>query len=223
MELVSILLVDDHPVVRAGMKYMLRASPRLQIVGEAATGVEAVEKVRDCSPSVVLMDIEMPGMDGLQTTRRISQQFPQTHVVIMTMHDDDLCVADALQAGATGYLLKDAPREEICQVVEAAARGETTIKTSILHRAVRVIRSTEAGQQSRASTLLPHHDGGDLTSRERSVLRLLVEGKTNKEIGAELFVSTSTAKKHVENILGKLGARDRTDAAAIAIRLGLAE
>lgn len=223
MESIRVLIVDDHAVVRDGLRFILQSSPRLQIAAEASTGIEALEAVRTTRPSVVLMDLKMPDMDGLEATRRIKEEFPQTYVVVMTMQDDEQCIADALQAGAIGYLLKNSRREEICQAVEAAARGEVIIKSALLDRALKTMLGTPRGEQPQPQEPASHPRGETLTDRERLVLRLLVEGKTNKEIGARLFISPGTVKKHVENILAKLGAEDRTGAAAIAIRTGLVE
>lgn len=220
MEPISVLIVDDHPVVRDGLKYMFHTSSRIRVVAEASTGLDALEKVRDFRPRVVLMDIRMPDMDGLESTRRIKEQFSETCVVMMTMHDDEGFVVEAVQAGAAGYLLKDAPREEICRTVEAAAGGDITVKASLLQRAMRSLQGP-AGSQ-RLAPPQPRQSGVDeLTPREKSVLRLLVEGKTNREIGAALFISEDTAKKHVQGIIAKLRASDRTSAAVTAVRLGL--
>lgn len=223
MEPISVLIVDDHPVVRDGIRYMLRTADQIRVVAEASTGLEALERVRVFHPQVVLMDIRMPDMDGLEATSCLKEQFPDTCVVIMTMHDDEEYVVQAVQAGAAGYLLKDAPREEVCRtIVAAAAGGDMTIKASLLHRAMRSVRN---GDGERSPKPLPAHLPvvEELTPRELSVLELVADGKTNREIGETLFISEDTAKKHVQNLVAKLGASDRTTAAVTALRLGLVE
>ncbi len=222
MDPISVLIVDDHPVVRDGIRYMLRTAPEIRVVAEASTGLEAVERVRVFHPRVVLMDIRMPDMDGLEATRRIKEQFPDSCVVIMTMHDDEEYVIQAVQAGAAGYLLKDAPREEVCRTIEAAAGGDVTIKASLLHRAMRSM-SGGAGEKAKKLPAAAASLVEELTPRERAVLQLVVDGKTNREIGESLFISEDTAKKHVQNLVAKLGASDRTTAAVTALRLGLVE
>ncbi len=222
MEPISVLIVDDHPVVRDGIRYMLRTADQIRVVAEASTGLEALERVRVFHPQVVLMDIRMPDMDGLEATSCIKEQFPDTCVVIMTMHDDEEYVVQAVQAGAAGYLLKDAPREEVCRTIVAAAGGDMTIKASLLHRAMRSVRNSDG---ERSPKPLPAHLPvvEELTPRELSVLELVADGKTNREIGETLFISEDTAKKHVQNLVAKLGASDRTTAAVTALRLGLVE
>lgn len=222
MDPISILIVDDHPVVRDGIRYMLRTSPEIRVVAEASTGLEALERVRVFHPRVVLMDIRMPDMDGLEATRRIKEQFPESCVVIMTMHDDEEYVVQAVQAGAAGYLLKDAPKAEVCRTIEAAAGGDTTIKASLLQRAMKSVRNGSEDQQRKALSGWASM-AESLTPRESAVLRLVVDGKTNREIGETLFISEDTAKKHVQSLVAKLGASDRTTAAVTALRLGLVE
>ncbi len=221
MEPITVLIADDHAVVRKGLQYMLETSPRIRVVAEASTGMEAVEAVRVDRPMVVLMDLMMPDMDGLEATRQIKERSPETRVVVMTVQEDAEWVAEALQAGANGYLLKNARCEEICQAVETAARGEVAIKATLLEGALRVMGN-------RPGTSRPPHGPAasipgveDLTERETLVLQLLAEGKTNKEIGAELYISAGTVKKHVESVLGKLRVDHRSAAAAMAIRMGL--
>jgi DNA-binding NarL/FixJ family response regulator len=221
VEKVRVLVVDDHPVVREGIKFMLQSSPRLQVVAEGGDGVEALEKVRSVLPDVVLIDIEMPNMGGINATKLIKEEFPKVSVVVMSVHDDALSIAESLQAGAVGYVLKHAPQEELCQAVEMATRGEVSVRASLLQRAFQANGSVHGRTRKRSapSAQIPRVE--ELTAREGEVLALLAQGKTNKEIGECLYISTGTVKKHIESILDKLYATDRTDAAAIAVRLGL--
>ncbi|HEX2922876.1 MAG TPA: response regulator transcription factor [Chloroflexota bacterium] len=223
MEAITVLIVDDHPVVRDGLRYMLHATDNIRVVAEASTGLEALDRVGEFRPQVVLMDIRMPDMDGLEATKLIKERHPGSSVVIMTMYDDEEYVAEAVRVGAAGYLLKDAPKVEICRTVEAAAGGDVTLRAPLLQRALRNLHLS-AGSQTK-STKKPERMPRNhlLTPRELAVLRLLVEGKTNKEIGEQLVISEETSKKHVQRIVSKLGASDRTGAAVAAVRLGLVD
>lgn len=221
MDPITVLIVDDHLVVRMGLRYLLGMSPRIQVVGEAETGLDALAKIRECVPQVALVDITMPGIDGLETCRRIKELSPQTSVVIMTIHDDETYVARAILAGASGYLLKNASCEEVCRAVELHTHGDVTMRASLLQKTL-VTMGARREEERDDPASSSGEDQVQLTAREMSVLRLLVEGKRNKEIGAELCISLWTAKKHVERILAKLGVSDRTSAAAIAVQLGLA-
>ncbi len=223
MQQISVLIVDDHPVVRQGLKYMLESSPHISVVGEASTALEGMEMISKLCPSVVLMDIEIPGMNGVEATQHITEQSPQVPVVVMTVHTEDDYVSSALQAGAVGYILKDAPSNEICRAVESAAMGEMAIRAALFHRAIDWNHESATSTERPQSETQRGRQVGDLTDRENVVLRLLAQGLSNKEIGAQLYISRGTVKKHVENILAKLSARDRTDAVAIAMRLGLVE
>jgi two-component system, NarL family, response regulator DegU len=223
METISVLIVDDHPVVRDGLRYMLHATDNIRVVAEASTGLEALDRVGEFHPQVVLMDIRMPDMDGLEATRKIKERHPGSSVVIMTMHDDEGYVAEAVRAGAAGYLLKDAPRADICRTVEAAASGDVTLRAPLLQRALHSLQQSTSSQMRSGSEKRRTPPSGLLTPRELSVLKLLVEGKTNREIGEQLVISEETSKKHVQRIVSKLGASDRTGAAVSAVRMGLVD
>ena len=219
---ISVLLVDDHPVVRQGLRSMLETDVHLNIVAEAENGEDALRKVNECSPQVVLIDIHMPVMDGLTATRRIKEKFPRTSVIVLTLYNNEQYVIEAVKAGAAGYLLKNASREEISRTIREVSKGGLLIKTTMLQKAL--AGAVEGGAVALDYRGKPWGAAADfeaLSAREREVLKLLVEGMTNKDIGARLYITEDTAKKHVQNIIYKLQVSDRTQAAVKAIRLGL--
>ena len=219
-EAISVLLVDDHPVVRQGLRSMLETDVHLNIVDEAENGEDALRKVAEHSPQVVLIDIHMPVMDGLTATRRIKDKFPQTSVIVLTLYNNEQYVIEAVKAGAAGYLLKNASREEISRTIREVSQGGLLIKTTMLQKAL--AGAVEgAALDYRGKPWGTEADFEALSAREREVLKLLVEGMTNKDIGARLYITEDTAKKHVQNIIYKLQVSDRTQAAVKAIRLGL--
>jgi len=219
METIKVVIVDDHPVVREGIRAMLETDGGIEVVGEASDGLEAVAKAEECQPNVVLMDIVMPKLDGLEATRRIKKEYPDTSVIMLTIYADRAFFIDAIQAGAGGYLLKDASRDLLCHTIEAVNSGGMLIKTSLLREAVATLVDTIPGFQKGAAAALTGVE--EFTSREQEVLKLLVEGRTNKEIAKELSIAEETAKKHVQSIIAKLSASDRTQAAVKAVRIGL--
>jgi len=221
MDKIKVLLVDDHPVVREGLRTMLNTAPDIEVVAEAGDGLEAIERTNEHSPQVVLMDLRMPNMDGLEATRRIKSQLPSTSVIVLTIYDNDAYVVDAVRAGAGGYLLKDASKDLLIHTIRAVNSGGMLIKTDLLREAILSL-SDAAGDQPKEklgnSTAL---DG--LTPRERDVLLLVIRGQSNKEIGQALSISEDTAKKHVQTIMLKMGVSDRTQAAVKAVRAGLVD
>jgi DNA-binding NarL/FixJ family response regulator len=219
MDSVRVLIVDDHPVVREGFRSMVASNQAIEIIGEASDGLEAVAKVAELEPDVVLMDIAMPTLDGIEATRRIKAERPATVVIMLTIHRDDAYVVDAIRAGASGYLLKDASRELLIHTIGAARSGGTLIKTSLLYEAISGLTGGNGGQRAGRSFSVAGQD--ELTVREREVLKLMAEGRTNKEIGRALSIAEDTAKKHVQSIIAKLGASDRTHATLKAARAGL--
>ncbi len=223
MEAISVLLVDDHPVVRQGLRSMLETDAHLNIVGEAENGEDALTKVAEHAPQVVLIDIHMPVMDGLTATRRIKDKFPRTSVVVLTLYNNEQYVIEAVKAGAAGYLLKNASRDEISRTIREVNQGGLLIKTTMLQKALAgaVEGAGAATLDFRGKPWGTEADFEPLSARELEVLKLLVEGSTNKDIGAQLYITEDTAKKHVQNIIYKLQVSDRTQAAVKAIRLGL--
>lgn len=203
---VRVLIADDHPVVRSGIKGMLEPDPGFDIVGEAASGPEAVALSLRERPDVVLMDLQMPGLDGASATAQIKAQRPETQVLVLTTYGTDADIVRAIDAGAVGYLLKDLPHEEIARAVRAAARGETTLAPAVAQRLMQRVRS-------------PASDA--LSAREIEVLQLAARGLSNSEIAKELFVSATTAKAHLVHIYSKLGVNDRTAAVTTALERGI--
>ena len=221
MNKIKVLLVDDHPVVREGLHTMLATAPDIEIVAEAGDGFEAVEKASEHQPQVVLMDLRMPNLDGLEATRRIKSQLASTSVIVLTIYDNDAYIVDAVRAGAGGYLLKDASRDLLIHTIRAVNSGGMLIKTSLLREAMLSLADATGVQSKRKHVDTTAPNG--LTPREYDVLRLVVQGQSNKEIGLALSISEDTAKKHVQTILSKLDVSDRTQAAVKAVRAGLVE
>lgn len=217
---VRVLIVDDHPVVLEGLHSMLSTDRNIEIVGEACDGAEAVTMVEDKEPNVVLMDIRMPNMDGVQATRHIKQQSPATAVIVLTMYDTDAYVVDAVRAGASGYLLKDASRELVLDTIRAVSSGATLIKTSLFTEAISSLVQPQKGRQP-MEVSSPEGGMERLTAREREVLKLVAVGYSNKDIAKELNITQDTVKKHMQSILSKLHASSRIHAAIQATRAGI--
>jgi DNA-binding NarL/FixJ family response regulator len=216
---VSVIVADDQSAVREGLVLLLGTLPGIVVAGEAADGDQAVELVAAVQPQVALMDLNMPGCDGVTATRRITADHPGTRVVVLTTYADDESIINALQAGALGYLTKDATRAEIGRAVEAAAAGQAVLDPKVQRRlASAAARAQEASAHASAE---PPDD--DLTPREAEVLRLIAAGQSNREIARTLFVSEATVKTHVNRIFAKIGARDRVQAMRYAYARGYAE
>ena len=207
MSKIRILIVDDQPLMRAGFKSVLEATGQMQVVGEASSGEEALEQARRHDPDVVLMDVRMPGMDGIEATRRM----PRQKVLILTTFGLDDYIIEALRAGASGFLLKDAPVEELVGAVRAVAAGDAQLSPAVTKRLLdQVARRLPAAVERHGGAL------AQLTDREREVLRLLAVGMSNAEIAQALVVSDPTVKTHVSSVLQKLGLRDRVQAVIYA-------
>jgi DNA-binding NarL/FixJ family response regulator len=212
MSRTRVLIVDDQPLLRAGFKSVLEASGQVDVVGEAATGAEAIDQARRLDPDVVLMDVRMPDMDGIQATRRM----PQQKVLILTTFGLDEYIIEALRAGASGFLLKDAPVEDLLRAVRAVAAGDAQLSPAVTKRLLDQVAR-------RLPAAVAHDDAAleQLTARERDILRLLAVGMSNAEIGEALVVSEATVKTHVSSVLSKLGLRDRVQAVIYAYENGL--
>ena len=212
---IRILLVDDQALFREGLHTLLAIQPDFEVVGEAADGAEALRLADRLRPAVVLMDLRMPVLDGVAATRRLHAEHPDCRVIVLTTFDDDEAVFEGLRAGAVGYLLKDTPSEKLGEAIRAAARGESFLQPAIAAKVVaEFVRLTPAAAPQPALV-------EPLSERERDILRRVALGASNKEIAADLFIAEGTVKNHVTNILGKLGVRDRTQAALKARELGL--
>lgn len=211
---IRVLLVDDHEMVREGLKVMLFTDPELEVVATANDGEEAVALVDKCKPSVVLMDVRMPGMNGIEATRLIKTSHPNVSVVMLTVYENEVYISEAVEAGAAGYLLKGSSRDLLCHTIHAVYEGGALLPSALLKETLDSIRfSGERGRQSSSGTI-----ASLLTPREREVLGLIVEGMANKEIAAALTITEDTVKKHVQSIIAKLGVSDRTQAAVKAVR-----
>jgi len=205
---IRVLIVDDHPMVREGLRSMLRVSG-VDVVGEAGSGAEALAEADDCRPDVVLLDLELPDMDGLAVLRRLRQLQPKLPVLVVTMHQDPDRVRQAVQAGASGYVLKGVGRAELLASIGAVKNGESVFDLGLV-KAVLDAPSSE-----------PRADRGEISRIERDLLRLIAAGLTNRQIGQELRWSTATVKKYIQRVLDKLEVSDRTQAAVVAVRRGL--
>ncbi|MFF7249595.1 response regulator [Embleya sp. NPDC008237] len=204
--MIRLLIADDHPVVREGLAGMLAAEADFEVVASVENGAQAVDRAAELRPDVVLMDLRMPGTDGVAATRRIVRELPGVHVLILTTYDTDGDIVRAVEAGATGYLLKDTPRVELAAAVRAAARGETVLAPPVAAKLVTRLKT-------------PVRDA--LSPRETQVLGLVARGMTNAEIGRELYIGEATVKTHLLRTFNKLGVDDRTAAVTVAMAEGL--
>ena len=212
---IRVLVADDQSMVRAGFRMLLSGEDDIEVVAEASNGIEAVEKAARFAPTVVLMDIRMPELDGLEATRRILAADPEARVLVLTTFDLDEYVYEALRAGASGFVLKDDPPEQLLEAVRTVASGEALLSPAITKRVIR-----EFTRMARPS---PPKELDDLSTREREVLRLIALGLSNAQIGQELFISETTVKTHVTHILSKLGLRDRVQVVVLAYQTGIVD
>ncbi len=210
-ETISVFLVDDHPVVRQGLRTFLETQDGIDVVGEAGSAEEALPVIEETLPDVVLMDLVLGGMDGIEATRRVRETSPSAKVIVLTSFVDDEKVFPAIKAGAAGYLLKDVEPSELAAGIRAVHAGEALVHPSVAAKLMQDVASS--------GTRAP---GSNLTDREHEVLRLIARGMANKEIASELVIAEKTVKTHVSNILAKLHLADRTQAALYAVRQGLA-
>jgi DNA-binding NarL/FixJ family response regulator len=206
MDKIRILITDDHPVVREGLSGMLAGQSDFEVIGLAADGDTAVQMHGSLAPDVTLMDLRMPGLDGVGAIKAIKAQQPSSRIIVLTTYDSDADILHAIEAGATGYLLKDAPREELFRAIRAAARGDSVLAPAVAARLMTRMRA-------------PAEE--NLSDREIEVLQLVAKGASNKEIGKSLHISTATVKTHLIHIYGKLGVDDRTAAVTTALEKGI--
>jgi DNA-binding NarL/FixJ family response regulator len=214
--MIRVLLVDDQHLVREGFARLLRDVTDIEVVGQAADGAQAVELARDTHPEVVLMDVRMPGMDGVEATAHVVRERPETRVLVLTTFDLDEAVHRALQAGASGFLLKDTPYDQLIHAIRVVAHGDSVLAPSVTRRLIESFAPPPVVDGADAARL------ARLTSREREVLHLLARGMSNAEIGEATFLSEATVKTHVGRVLNKLGCRDRVQATVFAYRTGFA-
>jgi NarL family two-component system response regulator LiaR len=208
---ISILIVDDHEVVRNGIRAYLETLPEFNVVGEAASGEETIKMAGDLIPDVVLMDLVMPGMDGIQTTREVKKISPRTQIVVLTSYHEDEHIFPALKAGAISYVLKDMKMDKLVETIQSAIRGEVTLHPLVATRVLRNLRGESNGESFYA----------ELTERELEVLKFIANGLSNSQIADHLVISTNTVKGHVSNILSKLHLADRTQVAVYAWQKGI--
>ena len=212
---IKVLIVDDHQVVRQGLQTFLELLEDIQVVGEAGNGDRAVEMAVRLAPDVILMDLVMPGMDGMAATRRIKSLCPDVRIIALTSFTDDDKIFPAIQAGASSYLLKDVTPDDLADAIRAVYRGEARLHPEVLRKLVE--------QVAHQAPVGPPNSEPTLTERERQVIQLVAQGKSNREIAETLTISEKTAKAHISNILGKLGLEDRTQMAIYAIKNGLVD
>ncbi|MFF4119377.1 response regulator [Streptomyces sp. NPDC001714] len=206
---ITLLIVDDHPVVRDGLRGMFESAPGFTVLGEASNGAEAVTLAAALDPDVILMDLRMPGGGGVDAIRELTRRDARAQVLVLTTYDTDSDTLPAIEAGATGYLLKDAPREELFTAVRAAAQGRTVLSPAVASRLVSAVRTPAA----------PGNE--PLSAREREVLALVARGTSNREIARELFISEATVKTHLTHLYAKLGVNDRAAAVATGYQRGI--
>ncbi|WP_055624364.1 response regulator transcription factor [Streptomyces sp. JHA19] len=206
---ITLLIVDDHPVVRDGLRGMFASAPGFTVLGEAASGEEAVERAAALDPDVILMDLRMPGGGGVAAIAHLTRTGARARILVLTTYDTDTDTIPAIEAGATGYLLKDAPRDELFTAVRAAAEGRTVLSPAVASRLVSAVRTPRRERDE------------PLSAREREVLALVARGTSNREIARELFISEATVKTHLTHLYAKLGVNDRAAAVATAYECGI--
>lgn len=210
---IKVLLADDHPLLREGLSKVLSLEGDIEIIAEAVDGEEAIKKVEQLLPDVVLMDINMPTVNGIEATRRIKQRFSDVHVLVLTFHDEEEYVLALMRAGAKGYILKDVDPGVVATAIRQVYQGECFFPSNLINQVIEKVSQSEKDNRQ--------DDENCLTNREQEILEEIVQGKSNKEIADTLFISEKTVKNHVSNILKKLEVTDRTQAAVLALRSGI--
>lgn len=214
MSKIKVLLVDDHTLLRQGLRKLLELEPSLEVVGEGGNGKEALEKAKDLQPDVILLDINMPGMNGVEATSLLKQTQPELKIIILTIHKDDEYIFEAIKAGASGYILKDVETKELIKAIQTAAAGESIIDPALASRLFQEFSrlSHKGPREALIQTL---------TEREKEILSLLVQGFSNRDLAQALFISEKTVKNHISNIFRKMEVSDRTQAVVKALKMGL--
>ena len=223
MSKIRVLLADDQDIIRTGLTIILNHQPDLEVVAQAADGIEAVEMAKKLQPDVILMDIKMPRLNGIQATRQIVSALPKTQVIILTTYDTDDWVFDGIRAGAVGYLLKDTSGDNLGDAVRGAMKGESQIDPTVARKLLREFQQFSTSRSAAPRLPAEEEPQERLTDREEEVLKLLAAGLSNKEIATQLSLSEGTVKNHISAILGKLHANDRTQAVLTALKRGLVD
>ncbi len=220
---IRVLLADDQDIIRTGLTIILNHQPDIEVVGQAADGVEAVELAKKLQPDVILMDIKMPRLNGIQATRQIMATLPKTQIIILTTYDTDDWVFDGIRAGAVGYLLKDASGDNLAEAVRGALRGESQMDPTVARKVLREFQHVSTSNHTAVAKPPEEEPLEKLTDREEEILKLLAAGLSNKEIAQQLSLSEGTVKNHISAILAKLHANDRTQAVLTALKRGLVD
>jgi DNA-binding NarL/FixJ family response regulator len=223
MAKISVLLADDQDIIRTGLTIILNHQADIEVVGQAADGVEAVALAQQLQPDVILMDIKMPRLNGIQATRQIMAALPKTQIIILTTYDTDDWVFDGIRAGAIGYLLKDASGDNLAEAVRGALRGESQIDPTVARKVLREFQHVTTATKAVTPPTPDEEPLEKLTDREEEILKLLAAGLSNKEIALQLSLSEGTVKNHISAILAKLHANDRTQAVLTALKRGLVD
>jgi two-component system response regulator DegU len=216
---ITVLIVDDHPLLRQGLKTLLELEGGITVVGQASNGPEAIRLAKQLQPDVVLLDINMPGMNGVEVAKVLREQQPDLGILVLTIHDDETYVKEMIRSGAKGYLLKDAEPRQVVQAIKKVAAGESVYPTDLMERVMERYHQLEV-RMGRLQSAAAINDLS-LTNRELEILRYIVEGMRNKEIANALYISEKTVKNHITNLLRKLDVEDRTQAAVFAVSQGL--
>lgn len=219
MSSISTIIVDDHPLLRQGLTTLLELEGGIRVVGQAGNGLEALRLAEELDPDVILLDINMPGMNGIEVAKKLREKHPETEILVLTIHDDESYVNEMIRVGAKGYLLKDAEPREVVRAIKKVAVGESVYPTDLMERVMERYHELEVqyGRLQSAATI----SDLALTNRELEILHYIVQGMSNKEIAHELFISEKTVKNHITSLLRKLEVEDRTQAAVFAVSRGL--
>lgn len=220
MESIKVVVVDDHTLLREGLCTILNMEEDISVIGEAGNGHEAIEEAKKVKPDIILMDINMPEMNGIDATRKIKESFPEIKIIALTLHDDDQYVFEMVRAGAKGYVLKDVESQELIETIRKVNKGESMMTARVTSKLLDEFNrlSSRKNERNKRDELLPQ-----LTQREKEILCLIARGMSNRQIAAELYISEKTVKNHISSLFRKVNVADRTQAALLAIKIGLVE